>query len=49
MIYEKFYGHQEHFWGWKCVVCGEIVDREIMENRQLMRMGRIPNTRNRKR
>jgi hypothetical protein len=49
MIYQKFYGHDEYFWGWKCILCGEIVDREVMENRQLMRLGRIPNTRNRKR
>ena len=49
MIYDKFYGPHEHFWGWKCVICGEIVDRVVMENRQLMRMGGVPNTRNRKR
>ena len=33
MIYEKFYGLYEHFWGWKCLLCGEIVDEVIMENR----------------
>jgi hypothetical protein len=48
MIYDKFYGPHEQFWGWRCVICGEIVDRVVMENRQLMRMGRVPNTRNRK-
>jgi len=49
MIYDKFYGPREQFWGWKCVICGEIVDRVVVESRQLMRMGRVPNTRNRKR
>jgi hypothetical protein len=49
MIYDKFYGPHKQFWGWKCVICGEIVDRVVMENRQLMRVGRVPNTRNRKR
>ena len=49
MIYDKFYGLYEYFWGWKCVICGEIVDQVIMENRQSMRMGRVPNTRTRKR
>jgi len=34
MIQEKFYGHQEHFFGWKCIYCGEIVDHLILENRQ---------------
>ena len=48
MIDDKFYGPHEQFRGWKCVICGEIVDRVVMENRQLMRMGRVPNTRNRK-
>lgn len=33
MIFEKFYGDCEHFFGWRCVVCGEIVDQVILENR----------------
>jgi hypothetical protein len=33
MIHEKFYGSQEHFWGWKCIFCGEILDQMILENR----------------
>lgn len=49
MIYDKFFGPHEHFWGWKCVICGEIVDQVILENRQLIRMGQVPNARNRKR
>jgi hypothetical protein len=48
MIYDKFYGPHEHFWGWKCVICGEIVDQVILENRQLPRIDRMPNTRNKK-
>jgi hypothetical protein len=40
MVYDKFYGHQEQFWGWKCVICGEIVDPVILENRKGMRAGR---------
>jgi hypothetical protein len=39
MVYDKFYGLQEQFWGWKCLICGEIVDPIILENRQLMRAG----------
>jgi len=35
MIQEKFYGLQEHFFGWKCIYCGEIVDHLILENRRL--------------
>lgn len=34
MIYEKFYGHHEFFFGWKCISCGEIVDNVILDNRQ---------------
>jgi hypothetical protein len=33
MVYEKFYGPHEQFWGWKCLVYGEIVDPVILENR----------------
>jgi nicotinamidase-related amidase len=33
MIYEKFYGTQESFWGWRCTICGEIIDPTISENR----------------
>ncbi len=37
MIYDKFYGPHENFWGWKCLNCGEIVDHVILENRGLIR------------
>ena len=33
MVYEKFYGPHEHFVGWKCILCGEIIDQVIQENR----------------
>ncbi len=49
MIYDKFYGLCEYFWGWRCVTCGEIVDEVILENRELIRMGQVPNTSKRKR
>ena len=39
ITYEKFYGLDEQFWGWKCLICGEIFDPVIMDNRQLMRSG----------
>jgi len=40
MIWEKFYGPQEHFLGWKCIFCGEIIDYLILENRRsASRMG----------
>lgn len=48
MTYNKFYGPHDYFWGWKCVICGEIVDHVILENRQLIKAGRLPNVRNRK-
>ena len=34
MVYERFYGPDDHFLGWRCVLCGEIMDRVIAENRQ---------------
>ena len=33
MAYEKFYAPHEHFWGWRCILCGEIIDQVILENR----------------
>jgi hypothetical protein len=33
MVYEKFYGAQEQFFGWRCIHCGEIIDQVILENR----------------
>jgi hypothetical protein len=45
VIYDKFYGPHEQFWGWKCLICGEIVDPVILENRQLMKAGEGINVR----
>ena len=33
MSYEKFYGRTEDYFGWRCIVCGEIIDKIILENR----------------
>jgi hypothetical protein len=40
MIYEKFFGPDEYFWGWRCIFCGEIVDDIILENRTIQGGGR---------
>jgi hypothetical protein len=37
VIYDKFFGPHEQYWGWKCLICGEIVDPVILANRQMMR------------
>jgi uncharacterized Zn finger protein len=37
MAYEQFFGNQEHFWGWRCIFCGEIVDNVVLENRQWLK------------
>jgi len=34
MVYERFYGPDEHFLGWRCILCGEIVDQLILDNRK---------------
>jgi DNA-directed RNA polymerase subunit M/transcription elongation factor TFIIS len=40
MIYEKIYSGTEHFWVWKCLYCGEYIDRVILENRQIQKLNR---------
>jgi hypothetical protein len=30
MIFEKFYGRTEDYFGWRYIVCGEIVDQVIL-------------------
>lgn len=35
MVYERFYDSHEHFLGWRCILCGEIIDQVILENRQM--------------
>jgi len=44
MVYEKFYGPQEHFWGCRCIFCGEIIDPVILENRYFSRVRAAANT-----
>lgn len=39
VINDKFYGPYEQFWGWKCLICGEVIDPVILENRRLMKTG----------
>jgi len=34
MVYERFYGPDENFLGWRCILCGEILDQVILENRK---------------
>ena len=38
MVFERFYGPNEYFLGWRCVLCGEIID-QIQENRQWLKIG----------
>jgi hypothetical protein len=33
MAHEKFYGPGDPFSGWRCLLCGEILDPLIWENR----------------
>ena len=38
VTYEKFYGRDDQFWGWKCLFCGNIIDPVILQNRRLMQV-----------
>jgi hypothetical protein len=49
MFNEKILYGAEHFSVWRCVYCGEYIDRVTLENRSLVEMGRVPKTRNRRR
>jgi hypothetical protein len=40
-VYERFYGLHEYFSGWRCVLCGQIIDQVILENRLARTVGRI--------
>jgi len=48
MVFEKFYGICEEFFGWRCIFCGEIIDQLILENRLSSRAGLAANMRNRR-
>jgi hypothetical protein len=39
IAYERFCAPQEHFWGWRCILCGEIVDQVILKNREWTKKG----------
>jgi hypothetical protein len=39
MVYERFYGPDEHFFGWRCFLCGETIDQVILENRYWSKTG----------
>ncbi len=39
MMADTFYGGTERFSGWKCLMCGEIIDPVILSNRLSMRAG----------
>ena len=32
MVNERFYGPGDPFWGWRCMLCGNISDPMILEN-----------------
>ena len=44
MVPEAFYGQDDVFQGWRCIFCGEIIDRVILRNRwtQKLRTTRSP-------
>ncbi len=33
MVHEHFYTEEGEFLGWRCIICGEIIDQVILENR----------------
>ena len=39
VAYAKYYRPHEQFWGWKCLIGGEIIAPLLLENRQLMKAG----------
>ena len=41
MIHESFFGPSEQFTGLKCVICGEVIDPVILQNRELMKAGHV--------
>jgi len=36
MVYEEYYNPQETVLGMKCLICGEIIDPIILENRKVI-------------
>jgi hypothetical protein len=41
MVHESFFGPNEQFTGLKCVICGEVIDPVILQNRELMKSGHV--------
>jgi len=41
MIRESYYVDFEMFSGWKCIMCGEVLDPVILNNRRLSRQHEI--------
>ncbi len=33
MVCEHFYTEEGEFLGWRCIICGEIIDQVILQNR----------------
>ena len=42
MGFEKFYGPNDTFFGWHCLLCGEILDSVILLNRLTPCHGVLP-------
>ena len=41
MIHESFLGPTERFTGFRCLICGEVIDPIILQNRWLMKAGNV--------
>ena len=37
MVYEKLYHKTDQLEGWRCVFCGDYIDRVIQENRKFLK------------
>lgn len=40
MILERYQEMNDFYFGWRCFLCGEVLDEVVMENRRAMRGGR---------
>ncbi len=40
MILERYQEMNDFYFGWRCFLCGEVLDEVVMENRRGMRGGR---------
>jgi hypothetical protein len=39
MIKEEFFSSSGPFFSWRCVICGEVIDQTIIENRDYQSHG----------